>query len=157
MATEFHYAFFRSIYEEEDARYSSLIDRGKIYLSIISIFFGGIFFKLDWIVENRHWLRNALWFYVGGVACFFAALILVCLSLQILAYEAPSDPNKVIEQGELELKQPLFINARITDLAVAYQRNSRQNDRRALLLRFALSAIVLGVLCMLAGVFLLLI
>jgi hypothetical protein len=152
MSTRFHYEFFRSVCKEEDARYDSLIDRGKIYLSIISIFFGGVFFKLDWIFENRAKLQSGLPFYAAGILSIFIALVLVALALQVLSYEAPSDLNSIIDNLELDNDESEFINARISELAVANERNILQNDRRATLLQGALISILVGVLMLVIGI-----
>lgn len=69
MATQAQYDFFKDLYEEENARAQSLIDRGKIYLSIVSLFFGGIFLKLDWVIDHRNEIERGFGFYAIGTAC----------------------------------------------------------------------------------------
>ena len=116
MATQAQYDFFKDLYEEENARAQSLIDRGKIYLSIVSLFFGGVFLKLDWAIDHRNEIERGFGFYVIGTASFLIALVLVCLALQVLSYEALTDPEELIVQisGE-QAADAEFRAARIAD------------------------------------------
>jgi hypothetical protein len=145
--------FFRDVYKEEEARFQSLTDRGKIYLSIVSIFFGGVFLKLDWILEHKIGLSEGLVFYVTGILAFLSSLILVCWALQVVEYAEIADLNEIINTENLE-SQPLdqFFKRRIADYAVAYDVNYTQNDRRANFLQWSLYLIVAGMVSMSLGV-----
>jgi len=158
LATQAQYDFFKDLYEEENARAQSLIDRGKIYLSIVSLFFGGVFLKLDWAIDHRNEIERGFGFYVIGTASFLIALVLVCLALQVLSYEALTDPEELIVQisGE-QAADAEFRAARIADYTVASMRNSHQNDRRAVYLQVSLALIIVGTVLFCTGMALILI
>lgn len=89
---------------------------------------------------------------------FLIALVLVCLSLQVLSYEALTDPEELIVQisGE-QAADAEFRAARIADYTVASMRNSHQNDRRAVSLQVSLALIIVGTVLFCTGLALILI
>jgi len=145
--------FFRDVYKEEEARYQSLTDRGKIYLSIVSVFFGGVFLKYDWILDHRPSLKDGLAFHALGIAAFLVSLMLICRALQVIDYAEIADLSDLVKTENLE-SQPLeeFYKLRMADYAAAYEVNFTQNDKWANLLKNSLDLIVVGVILILAGI-----
>ena len=144
MASEAQYEILRSVYEEENGRYSELVNRGKIYLTICSFFLGGLAFKLNESFANATWCAKTA--FLVSTACFVAGFLLIILSLGIYPHEGLCDPKDVIEKfGTTPPTDSDFRDDRLADIAVATERNSAINDRRARFLTAAAFAMFFGV------------
>jgi len=144
MASEAQYEILRSVYQEENDRYTELINRGKIYLTICSFFLGGLAFKLNESFASATWWAKTP--YLVSAACFIASFLLIILSLGIYSHEGLCDPNEVIDNfGATPPDDDDFRDDRIADIAVATEINSAINDRRASFLSTAAYSMFSGV------------
>jgi hypothetical protein len=147
MATEKQYQFFKSLYDEETARYSELINRAKIYFSIITFYLGALAFKADSAIELAERYRCPKLLYLSVGILFIIALSLTIVVLGIFKYERVCDPVKVIKSsGEEPPSDEDFFDYRIVDYAVASNRNSDKNNARANALWLASFFMLVGVI-----------
>lgn len=150
MATKEQYEFFKGIYDEENARYRNLIDRGKILLSLSSIYIGFLSFSFEKISTSK-----------CDYILFFLSVVLMLLSfgstilaIGIMKYENPCNSSQLVENMRRNAQQNEdFFDDRIVDYAVATKRNSLKNDIRATRLLYATLFLLVG-LIMHAGYFL---
>lgn len=132
MATENQYKFYRALYEEENARYGLLEARARLYLTILTFYLGALAFKLADV--KVFFLEFGIPLPVGMAAglAFVIALLCCISSILIREYEAITDPEELIASlGPNPPRDEDFFDDRIVDMAVATNRNSRQNDRAA--------------------------
>jgi hypothetical protein len=145
VATEQQYSYFKAIYEEESARQTSLQDRAKTYLSLITFYSAFILLVVQNLKPGTCAFRII---FALMILSMLGAFLLSLLSMQIADYEAPNDPVAVVTAfGTRPPHNAAFFADRIVDYAVAYQRNSKVNNRKATQQSWA------GYL-MLAGIFL---
>jgi hypothetical protein len=138
MATEIQYKVFKEVYDEESERYSNLGTRANAYLTLITFYLGAVLLKIDDVLKFVTTFRIPVVFFLLIGTLFVVALLLTALALNIRDYEAICDPEEVIEAfGESQPSDEEFLDDRIIDLAVATNRNSRQNNRVAGLLQWA--------------------
>jgi hypothetical protein len=155
VASELVYQYFIRSYEEENSRRIELVDLGKIYLSVITLYFGAIAFKLDVIVQYQKQLLRpgAFTLFTASATLFVLSYLLIFLAIGIKDYEAPSDLNEIIEAfGDEPPTNEQFADDRLPELAVATQRNATTNDQRALYLRAATASIALAGTAQIAGI-----
>ena len=148
MATQAQYQCFKDIYDRETKRAEQLIDRGKIYLSIVTLYIGLLGIAADKIVPKliENWSAQA--FYIISLIGFVLSLSLVIFAIGIYCYSFPTDPKNVIFGfGEKQPTDEEFFDARIVEFAVAFHANSSVNEKRASLLKYATWLMLLGVAC----------
>ena len=148
MFTKEQFDTFKYIYEKEEARFSELINRGKIYLSIVTIYIGVFSLKIQDIAELvGDGAFSKILLGVTG-ACFIMALLACVLALGILKYEGLCDiKEELLAFGDSGKSDAEFYEDRLADMAVSYERNSLQNDRRASLLQVSSYLMIVGVFC----------
>jgi hypothetical protein len=146
LATELQYNSFKSVYEEEADRYTSLAARAQLYFSIIAVYLGAIAFKFEDVETfSKTWAVPSWLFLVTG-SLLLLALLAVVLAISIRAYEGVYDPERVIKSfGAQPPTDSEFLDDRIVDLAVATNRTSAQNDSTANWLKTAIILIFVGV------------
>ncbi|MEO0966238.1 MAG: hypothetical protein AAFY08_14105 [Planctomycetota bacterium] len=147
MASDSQYAVFRAVYDEERERYSELISRGKIYLTICSFFVGGLAFAFSDIFGAAS--SGAVALAMLAIFFFVVAFLLIIMALGVYEYERPFDPEEVIKEYERAVTAPndaSFLTSRIVDTAVATNHNATINDWRARLLQYASLLMFVGVL-----------
>jgi hypothetical protein len=146
VATEIQYNSFKSLYDEEAARYTSLTTKAQLYFSIIAAYLGAIAFKFE-DVENfsKAWGVPDSLFLVTG-ALLVLALLAVVVGISVREYEGVYDPEVVISNfGAQPPTDEEFLDDRIVDLAVATKRNSVQNERTANWLKAAIILIFVAI------------
>jgi hypothetical protein len=144
MASEFQYKVFREIYEEEAKRYSDLDSRAKLYLTIATFYLGALVFRYSDLKAFNDVLKIPFLAYILIIAPMLLALLCVIVAVRIRKFEGLFNPEQVLEDlGSTPPKDEDFRDDRIVDLAVATNRNKRQNDRIANYL--ALASIMIGV------------
>jgi hypothetical protein len=143
MATQQQFSYFKSIYDEENARQTSLQDRAKNYLSLITFYSAFILF----VVQNLK--PDTLTFklvFVTMIASMLAAFLLSLWSIQVSQYEVPSDPAEIIHHfGKAPQEDSDFFDARLVDYTAAYTHNSKVNDRKAFQLTLAGYLVLAGI------------
>lgn len=148
MFTKEQFDTFKYVYEKEEARFSELINRGKIYLSIITVYIGVFTLKIQDIgtlVGDESFPKILL----GATGVSFISALLACvLALGIFKYEGLCDiKEELLAFDDTGKPDAEFYEDRLADMAVAYDRNSLQNDRRALLLQISSYLMLAGVFC----------
>lgn len=146
MATKEQWEIFRYVYEREESRYQNITDRGKVYLSLITLYVGAIAFKADfWFSQSLKDPWSTLLFALL-LGLFLAALCATVAAMGIYSYEGITDPEEVIAGfGDTTPDNEDFFDDRIIDVAVATNRNSKTNDRRASLLSISSLLMVIGI------------
>lgn len=135
MASEKQYDFFKSVYDEEQRRYTALAERAKVYQAIITLYVGALTLKADEVLKFVAEFHVPIWLPLVTTLLFLLALALTVLATRIRTYEGIADLNAVIMAfGTAPPKDEDFWDDRLTNLAVATTRNSAQNNRVANLL-----------------------
>ena len=144
MATQAQYEVFKYVHDEESKRLAELVTRAKVYLSIATFFLGALGFKVgDAIVTVSPVAKIA---FLLAALSFIVAFTLIILSLRVYSYEGICDLEEVIDTfGDEPPEDGGFLDDRIVDLAVACNRNSELNDKRADLLQWASYAMLIGI------------
>lgn len=137
MATEAQYRCFKEIHQAEQARQEQLIERGKVYLSVITLYFGLLAVAADEIRSVVGLSRFGSAVYLASFAALVVALGLVVRAMGIYRYVYPTDPETVIQSLEGWPSDAEFFDDRIAELAAAFKTNHPINERRADLLRLA--------------------
>jgi hypothetical protein len=146
MMTQRQYEFFKYLFDSEDARFKDLIERGKVYLTVATAYLGVLAFKnQEFLISSTDITAKVLFCLVA--LFFLAALVCIVFSLAIYKYEGLCDPEKVLEEiGSHPQSDDTFFDLRTADMAVAHNRNQKQNDRRADCLAIASWLMAIGVL-----------
>ena len=147
MATKEQWEIFRYIYDQETDRYKSLNTRGKVYLSLTTVYMGAVAFKADfWFVQGAQSMVSAIML-IALLALFVSALCVIVAALGIYSYEGLANPEDIIrEYGETPPSNEDFYDDRIIDATVASNHNSATNDKRARLLTVAPMLLIGGIL-----------
>lgn len=145
MASEIVYKVFKDVYDEEAKRYSELDGKAKLYITIITFYLGAVAFKFKEVMELSNSVAYAKWLYLILGSALIAALMCTVFAMRIRTFEGICNLETVIEDfGETPPADDDFRDDRIADLAVATNRNSKQNDRIARSLTFASVFILLA-------------
>jgi hypothetical protein len=135
MATELQYEYFQKLYEEENERYKDLAARGRFLLGLQTLYASALALKFKEFMEFAQGTKLPMQA-IGAVGVLTGiGLLFTILGMRIRAYEAPSEPNAMIQHQNFDnLRDSEFIVDRLADFAVATARNSDANDRVAGLL-----------------------
>ena len=140
-----HYDALKYGYDQEEVRQKELIERGKIFLSVLTIYVGILTLKVDdlqIVVKESPWSLTFLGF---TSAFIISSLLLTILSLGIFTYEEPFILEEALTEAVGTDSLSEFYIDRLTDFAVGAGRNSKVNDKRGLLLAWASYFLVGGV------------
>jgi hypothetical protein len=142
VATKDQYEFFKFLFENEEKRSTSLIDRGKTFISLIALYSGFIALSADEKIGDA----VLLWILFASAALsMLMSLLLSIVAVGVFRYEKINSPENIISSfGDVSPSDPEFFDDRIIDLTVACNRNSKRNDQRAKLLFWASFFILLG-------------
>jgi len=147
MATKEQYEYYKFLYDHERSRYLELVNRGKLFLSIITLYMGLLAVGADKTITGLEGSILLMSVYFISVSLLVASLVEVVLAIGIYKNEKPSSPRKMILA--LEENVPTdeeFRDERIIDLAVATDRNSNNNDLRAKRLQVSSFLLLLAIL-----------
>jgi hypothetical protein len=151
MATQIQYEILKTIYDEELQRCSELRNSAKIYLGVCTFFIGGLILKLDKFIANANKLVIAI--LLTSAIALICTSILLLLALGIYKYEQLCNPRQVIEGfGSGPPSNDEFLDDRLVDIAVACDRNHKQNDRRASFIYVASIILLIGIILSISGV-----
>lgn len=132
MATEQQYTCFKDIFDRETERHDRLIDRGKVYLSLITVYLGILAVAADKLVPLLGGSWVAIVFYIASLACLVGSMVLVLMGIGIHTYVYPTDPKAVIFGfGQKPPTNPEFFDDRIVELAAAFKTNHAVTEKRA--------------------------
>jgi hypothetical protein len=147
MATEAQYKIFKEIFDEESKRYSELDAKAKLYITIITFYLGAVAFKFKDVLELTNSIACTRWLYLAISLALVGALLCTIIAMRVRTFEGICDPEEVIQSfAKSPLTDDEFRDDRITDLAVATNRNFAQNNRIAGSLSFASYLIFLAAL-----------
>jgi hypothetical protein len=122
--------YFKWMWDEEELRGRGLKELGKTYLSLVTLYSGfALFAAKD---TNPAGPLEAIVF-AGAITSLLIAFLLTLVALSVAGYEAPNDPEGVLESlgEEEEVDEDAFHEARVADFHVAIDRNSVVNDKEA--------------------------
>jgi hypothetical protein len=143
VATEQQFAYFKSVYDEENARQALLQERAKNYLSLATFYSAFVLFVVE---KLRPETTTPKIVFVATVGSMLAAFLFSLWSVRVSEYEALNDPEEIIHNfGTTPPEDQDFFDDRIVDYAVAYKRNSEVNDRKAFQLTLAGHLILVGI------------
>lgn len=147
MATSNQLEYFQWTFNREVEREKELINRGKIYLSIITLYLGLSGIAADKLVaglDDGSWLAIV---YIAGFFAFATALVLVIRAMSVFRYVYPTDPETVLIEGrEAWPNDARFNLERIAELTAAFKHNHPINEKRATALKYATYAMFAGIL-----------
>lgn len=142
MASKEQFEFFKSVYADEESRYRELIDRGKIILSLATLYTGFLAFTVE---RNSPASSEMFALFAAAVILLLTSFLLSILALGVYSYEGPADPEDILQNyGASPPSDADFFDARIVDYAVAANRNAAQNDRRAKFIFFSIAVLLAG-------------
>jgi len=143
MATEAQYAFFRSLYDEENARGLQLADKAKTNVGLFTLYSAFVLFVTE---KFRPQALSQLTVFGLAVLSLLLGLVLALYVLKVAVYEPINDPKRIIadEYGARAPTDAHFYESRIADFTVAYERNSAVNDRKARALEWSFYFLVGG-------------
>lgn len=146
MATEAQYAFFRFLYEEENAREDTINQYSKTLLSLTTLYSGFVIFVVEKITAMTLPMKIM---FVATVASMLAGLVVTIWGSRLADFEGVNDPEKVVGQYDdtEDMPDQQFFDKRIADFAIATNRNSRVNDKRAKSLLLASYCLAASILC----------
>jgi hypothetical protein len=148
MATQAQYDCFKDVFDREAERHELLIDRGKTFLSVITLYMGLLGVAVDKTVPRITESPVAIVFYIASLFGFMSALSLIVFALGIYQYVYPTDPIGVINEfGSAPPTDADFFDGRIVELAAAFQTNRAATERRANFLKYATWCMLAGIVC----------
>jgi hypothetical protein len=130
MPTKEQFDVFRFLFDQENEREKILIDRSKLYISLVTLYAGLLALAAKDAQPRNVWQWSI---FAIAVASLVLAFLMALWAANVTDYEGVNDPEEMIE-NEFKDKQPsnqAFLSERIVDLAVASNRNSRVNDGKA--------------------------
>lgn len=142
------FEYFKLIYATEMERGSELVNRAKIYLSVITLYMGLLGIAANSVIPliADSWFAVALYFL--GFLAFVSALVLVVLAMGVYNYVYPTDPENVFLGYDPDWPEnDQFFRLRMAELAAAFKHNHPLNERRATCLKRASLCMLLGVGC----------
>ncbi len=145
MASQTQYDYYMFLYEHERSRYIELVNRGKLFLSIITLYMGLLAVGADKTINVLENSFIVLSIYFISVLLLIGSLIEVVLAIGIYSNEKPSNPETMIQNLDKTPTDDEFRDERIIDLAVATNRNSKNNDFRAERLKMSSFFLLLGI------------
>jgi hypothetical protein len=155
MTTERQYDFYKLLYDEEIARGEQLRSQAKHYLSLATLYSAFVIFFVDKVLplieaENKHPSSVVAMkiVFLATICAMAASFLFSLLVVQVSTFEALTDPNDLIDQlkGNKAVTDKDFFDRRIADIAVAFERNTAVNDRKANFLQYAGYALLVGIL-----------
>jgi hypothetical protein len=146
MATEAQYAFFRFLYDEENAREKTINQYATALLSLITLYSGFVIFVVGELKTTTTPMKAM---FIATVVSMLSGFVATVWGTRMADFEAVNDPMDVIDQfDEVEATADEdFFDKRIADFAVATNRNSQVNDKRAKALLFASYCLASGISC----------
>lgn len=150
MATEKQFEFFKFIYLQEEERHKELIERGKVYLAILTFYIGFLVSNFssatDLTKQLTFWDIAKLSILLFGVLLFIVAFVFVTMSLSIYKHEVFADPKEIIENfGETAPTDSDFYDDRIIEFSASTIKNRSINNSRAKKLKYATILMLLGI------------
>lgn len=145
MASKDQYEIFQAIFDRESQRYEKLIDRGKLYLSIITLYIALLGVAAEKVLPQiaGSWFVAAA--YLTSLLGLIAAFVLILLALGIYTQVYPTDPEKAFLS--MTSNDEEFFDARIAELATAFKTNFSVTEKRANLLRCASFCLLFAIAC----------
>jgi len=151
MVTKEQHNFFKSQYEEENARYESLIKKGQLYLSIQTFLLSAVFFNikdLQKIIKDSNHTELLIALFCIAILMLLASILFNVLALKISTYERVNKPREVLQEFDKEaVSDGEFYLNRIVDFTVATERNFAANNTTAKQLKKSIYLLALG-LCL---------
>lgn len=148
MGSREQFETYKYVYELEEKRFEELISRAKLYISIITIYLAILTIKVQDVTILAKGNKWGTVFAVLAGGAFILSLLFAVLSLGIYEYEGLCDiKQQLLIPGSVTKPDEEFYEDRLADLAVAYERNSIQNDKRANLLTISSWTIFIGITC----------
>lgn len=146
MASSEQLDFFWQLYEREQERHRTLINRGQVYLTILTLYFAAL--ALDFGDAQSHITAStagAIGFLIG-LFVLSIAMIFIVLAVSIMRHANPCNALAIVTDAEISLcSEDEFRENRIVELAVATDANHAINERRADRLRYASMLLLAGI------------
>lgn len=151
MATQPEYEMYRSFFTLEEERSKSLMETAKVYLTLITLFFGYLGYKIG-DSQFDAFMRLKYGYFPWGLALYGLVflLILIALTMTVISlfmhdYERVTDPQRFFEKM---IQSDATIDERydliITNTNGATEVNREQNNRKARNLKMASWSLLVG-------------
>lgn len=150
MITKDQYEFFKAEHNREAVRYSELIKKGQIYLSVQSFIMTALLFKLKDLInaiERVNCLELARGLSVGSIIIIIISMLFNVWAMKISKYDRVSNLKKIFNDYQNEsMEDGEFFLRRIADYTVVTERNWKTNQRTAAFLSYSLYTLLSGIL-----------
>ena len=153
MASKEQFEAFKYLFEWEEERAKSLSESGKVYLTLITLFFAYLGYKVtdgnfELFLRYRLWdMPVPLALYLIMTTFLLAALLLTLYSLFIRPYQQIVEAESFFEHSvALEDTDEEFFDRYIVNMNLATGNNSAVNNSRATCLLFAAVCLFAGFL-----------
>lgn len=149
--TKEQFDFFKNQYEEENNRYSDLIKKGQIYLSLQTLLLSAVFFKIKDLNEilDKIDFQDIMFLFFGiAILQVLISIFFNVLSMKVSKFERVNKLRDVLNEftSNSMLDEQFFTN-RIVDYTVATERNSDINDKSAKYLKISTYFLAGGLTC----------
>jgi len=138
MATKDQFEFFNERYTEEIGRSKELLDKSKIYFSVVTIITSILFTNLtsfQELIGKVPETKNAL---VAILGISFIIIFILFISIRVKNYYLPINTDNYLDSlpDDPESDEDFFDN-RIAEIIVAIDENQRINNSKACWLKYA--------------------
>jgi len=148
MVTVEQLSYFQKIYDQEMDRCGELVNRGKLYLSVVTLYMGLLGVAANKVVPNLGDSGVVVSIYLLGFALFSIALVFIVKAIGIYQYVYPSDPETILKSYDTKWPDnERFFLERIAELSAAFKYNHPLNEKRASYLKLSSWLMVSGVIC----------
>lgn len=129
MATKDQYEYFKGKYKEEDDRNALLTKRAEIYLSLVSLLFTGLVFKINDIKTLCDEEPTALLPFIGLMLLLLSTVYYTLGSIKVKDYESDfAFEDNMGELGWCNKEDSDFFDDRIKDFMAATKENFKINN-----------------------------
>ena len=149
--TKEQYDFFKNQYEEENNRYSDLIKKSQIYLSLQTLLLSAVFFKIKDLNEilKKTDCQDFMFIFFGvAILQVFISIFYNVLSMKVSKFEGVNNLRDVLSEFTSDsMSDEQFYTNRIVDYTVATGRNAEINDKSAKYLKISTYFLAVGLTC----------
>jgi hypothetical protein len=138
MASKDQFEAFKYLFSWEEERAKSLAESGKNYLTIISLFFAYLGYKITdpalqaFLSKSWRAVPYGMVLYAILMVFFLVSMLATLYSMFMHGYEDVTDAEDIFTRSvEEKMSDDQFYDVLITHMVVATERNSAVNDRRA--------------------------
>ena len=148
MATLIKYNILKDINDEEIKGNHQLTARFQLFFGVWTFLISIVGFKFDELLNSS--TIGILSLLIAALLFLVLTLFFIILGLRLHKWEGICDVHDVVLQlneSEIEQSDKDFLDDRLADMAVAYERNSKLNNKRGKYLNKATWCTIASVIC----------